>query len=130
MVRRLIEHTFDPTRQVFARKGFTANGRRYAAGDKLDWRKVAVDQRRVAQMFVTGFLTHEGVEPVSAPSGVVHEPKKQEVTEEPVVGDDLDEIEDMKELRKIADEIGAGYKVSKADQRKAIRAKREELKDE
>lgn len=129
MARRLIEHTFDPSRQVYARKGFTANGRRYAAGDKLDWRKVAVDQRRVAQMFVTGFLTHEGIEPVSAPSGVLHEPK-QEVAEEPVVTDDLDGIDDMKELRKIADEIGAGYKVSKADQRDAIRAKREELKDE
>lgn len=129
MARRLIEHTFDPSRQVYARKGFTANGRRYAAGDKLDWRKVAVDQRRVAQMFVTGFLTHEGIEPVSAPSGVLHEPK-QEVAEEPVVTDDLDGIDDMKELRKIADGIGAGYKVSKEDQRKAIRAKREELKDE
>jgi len=38
----------------------------------------------------------------------------------------LEEIDDMKELRRIADTLGAPYKVSKADQRKAIRDHLEE----
>jgi len=37
----------------------------------------------------------------------------------------LEEIDDMKELRRIADKIGAPYKVSKADQRKAIQEHQE-----
>jgi hypothetical protein len=40
-------------------------------------------------------------------------------------GDDLDAIDDMKELRRIADGIGAPYKVSKKDQREAIREHKE-----
>lgn len=36
-------------------------------------------------------------------------------------------IDDMKEIRAIADEIDALYKVSKVDQRQAIRYKRAEL---
>jgi uncharacterized protein YjhX (UPF0386 family) len=47
----------------------------------------------------------------------------QEWDAEPV-GDDLDAIDDMKELRAIADAEGAPYKVSKKDQRQAIRDNR------
>ena len=127
---RIPERKFDPAQPVIARKYFTANGRKYAPGALFDWRKDAISQRRVAQMFDAGKLKHDDITP---------ERIKPEVTPERIdnplesldyydaEGDDLDAIDDMKELRAIADEIGAGYKVSKVDQRQAIRDKRKEI---
>ena len=126
---RIPERKFDPAQPVIARKYFTANGRKYAPGALFDWRKDAISQRRVAQMFDAGKLKHDDITP---------ERIKPEITPERIdnplesldyynPGDDLDAIDDMKELRAIADEIGAGYKVSKKDQRQAIRDKRAEM---
>jgi len=126
---RIPERKFDPARPVFARKYFTANGRKYAPGAPLDWRSASISQRRVMQMFDAGKLKHDDITP---------ERIKPEVTPERIdnplesldyydESDDLDAIDDMKELRAIADEIGAGYKVSKVDQRQAIRDKRAEM---
>lgn len=138
---RILERKFDPALDVFARKYFTANGHRFQPGDKFDWRKMSVSQRRVMQMFESGKIANTP----SAKKKVSTEPKytpkaiKEEYTLErkdtalesldyyDSSVDDLDAIEDMKELRAIADEIGAGYKVSKVDQRQAIRDKRTEL---
>ena len=113
---RIPERKFDPARPVFARKYFMANGRRYAPGAPLDWRSASISQRRVAQMFDAGKLIHND---------------KPEVTVESLdyYTDDLDAIDDMKELRRIADSEGAPYKVSKADQRQAIREHRKEIEE-
>ena len=119
---RLIEQKFDPSRPVVARKYFIANGRKYAPGAELDWRKLGIAQRRVLQMFEAGKLCHdtsarktEEVAPESNPleNFDYYEAQKPDT--------DLDAIDDMKELRRIADEVGAPYKVSKKDQREAIR---------
>lgn len=112
---RIPERKFDPSRPVFARKFFIANGRKFTPGAELDWRKLGVAQRRVQQMFEAGKLGHEGV--ALEPKVDVEQP---ELFSGEVV-DELDAIDDMKELRRIADEIGAPYKVSKKDQREAIR---------
>lgn len=132
---RLIERKFDPARLTYARKYFTAAGRKFVPGDAFDWQKMAIAQRRVVQMFDAGKLTHKDKEPTPTPA------KPVEITVEdnpldslsyydvPVEADDLDTIDDMKELRRIADEIGAPYKVSKADQRQAIRNHRKQEND-
>jgi hypothetical protein len=59
-------------------------------------------------------------------SDVAEESLVGDATEEPetLPLDDLDLIDDMTELRRIADEVGAPRKVSKADQRAVIRTVR------
>lgn len=135
---RIPERKFDPARPVYARKTFTANGRKLTPGTELDWKKLAVDQRRVRNMFDTGYIGHD--EPKAATASnptdthaavkkIVEDevtPKRIDEAYTPERKDDLDAIDDLKELRAIADEIGAPYKVSKADQRQAIRDKRAE----
>lgn len=124
---RIPERTFDPAKPLFARKAFTAAGRKFTPGAAFDWHHMAVAQRRVRQMFEAGMLMHEVTEPkvtkpkVEAPKVEAEAPKVE------VTGDDLDQIDDMKKLREIADEIDAPYKVSKSDQRDAIRERRKEL---
>ena len=123
---RLISREFDPTRPTYARRKFIANGRRYASGDLFDWRQVALSIRKAKQMFDSGHLGHQDkapapapvVEPVAVAAPVV------EPADTPM--EDLDAIDDMKELRLIADAEGAPYKVSKTDQRQAIRDNRKE----
>lgn len=124
---RLIQREFDPARPVYARKYFTAAGRKFVPGDLFDWRKMAVSQRRALQMFDAGKLMHKTTdadfEDADIQAYVETEISKLDGYEP---NDDLDDIDDMKELRRIADEIGAPYKVSKKDQREAIREHRSE----
>lgn len=119
---RIPERKFDPAQPVFARKYFTANGRKYAPGAPLEWRSASISQRRVAQMFDAGKLIHNDkmdvIERVNAPEITVEDNPLESLD---YYTDDLDAIDDMKELRRIADSKGAPYKVSKADQRQAIR---------
>lgn len=140
---RIPERKFDPAQPVFARKYFIANGRKYVPGMAFPWRKDAIAQRRVAQMFDAGKLTHNDnmmVKVTPEPVGFTVEDKyspeviNEEYNPEAIPNeaweywsDDLDNIEDMKELRAIADSIGAPYKVSKVDQRQAIRDHRKEM---
>ena len=140
---RIPERKFDPSKPIYARKAFTANGNKIAGGQQFDWKKLAVAQRRVLQMFEAGYLYHADSKPVNVtvedkttvkptpePVDVTFKDKIEELADmgqewdaEPV-GDDLDAIDDMKELRAIADVEGAPYKVSKKDQRQAIRDNR------
>ena len=138
---------FDASRATVARRPFLANGRRYKPGSDFPWRRLAIDVSKVKRMYDNNFLMH--VEPVNAPIDLPqpanapdrvidynHEPIREpadvvESVTNPDIkpdikpdGDDLDAIEDMKALRDIADEIGAPYKVSKTQQRKAIREAR------
>jgi hypothetical protein len=77
-------------------------------------------------MFDSGHLGHQDNAPAPAP--VVETPVILKAINEPADTpvDDLDAIDDMKELRLIADAEGAPYKVSKTDQRQAIRDNRKE----
>jgi len=140
---RIPERKFDPSKPIYARKAFTANGNKIAGGQQFDWKKLAVAQRRVLQMFEAGYLYHADSKPVNVtvedkttvklapePVDVTFKDKIEELADmgqewdaEPV-GDELDAIDDMKELRAIADAEGAPYKVSKKDQRQAIRDNR------
>jgi len=130
---RLIERKFDPAQSVIARKYFTANGRKYAPGALFDWRKDAISQRRVAQMFDAGKLIHndkftpERIKPEVTPERIDN--PLESLDYYTAETDDLDAIDDMKELRAIADLEGAPYKVSKADQRQAIRDHRNKETD-
>jgi hypothetical protein len=133
---RIPERKFDPAQPVFARKYFIANGHRYEPGMRFPWASTGVSQRRAMQMFEAGKLTHNGnlvAEPAPEPVDVIVEDKLTELAEMgqewDAEADDLDAIDDMKELRAIADSIGAPYKVSKADQRQAIRDHRNKETD-
>ena len=148
---RIPERKFDPSRPVVARKYFTANGRKYVPGAPLDWRSASISQRRVAQMFDAGKLKHDDeVTPERISEEVTPERKDKALDDLAAAGqywdaddkgfedqnnlatassDDLEVIDDMKELRRIADSEGAPYKVSKADQRQAIRDHRNKETD-
>jgi len=145
------ERTFNAGRPcvVTQRRGaIKANGRTYKPGEVIDWRKAGIDQRRMRQYFDAGWIEHEpdsvavpldaprpepspspDPEPAPEPEPVAAEPSPEPDESEPAEPetDDLDAIETMPELREIADAIGAPYKVSKVDQRQAIRDKRAEL---
>jgi len=126
MSRFSTDRTFNPSMSVYCRRPFIANGRRYAPSEMFDWRKLSVSMRKVSTMFGSGLLWHQDNAPAPAP---VAEPVAVAApVVEPVVApvDDLDAIDDMKELRLIADAEGAPYKVSKTDQRQAIRDNRKE----
>ena len=127
---RIPERKFDPTRPVFARKYFVANGHKYVPGMELDWQRLSISQRRVKQMFDMGKLKHDDEVIVEDEKPVESAPEPEIIVDDNLPDldavDDLDAIDDMKELRAIANEIGAPYKVSKVDQRQAIRDKREE----
>jgi hypothetical protein len=77
-------------------------------------------------MFEGGLLTHEMTSSVDFEEAFAlkPEPKLEAIVEEPETKDDLDQIDSMKDLRQLADEIGAPYKLSKAEQRQAIREAR------
>ena len=134
---RLIERKFDPARPTYARKYFTAAGRKFVPNDMFDWQKLAVSQRRAMQMFDAGKLTHKDKEPAPKDKALQDfveaeqywDADDKSVEDQSILAaasDDLDAIDDLKELRRIADEIGAPYKVSKADQREAIRTHRKQ----
>lgn len=111
---RLVVREFSKGKTAYARKKFTANGREFLPGQEFPWRRLAVTVRKAKSMFDAGLLMHkdgEIVQPMAVDTG----------SAEPVGGYDLDAIDDMGDLRAIADEIGAPYKRSKDEQRQAIR---------
>ena len=120
---RLIERSFDPGRPVIVRKSFTANGRKLGVGNVWNWKQTAVNQRRVKQLFDMGNLLHPKLNdvlaiPLDAP---ITPPVVVEGSNTPAEADDLDAIDNMIELRTIADAEGAPTKSSKVLQRQAIR---------
>ena len=108
-----MERIFDSSKPVYAAREFRLSGRTYKHGDKLDWKRQAVSRDLVRKMFDARKLTHTEL------SG--SDDAAQGFVRGASVDYDLDAIDDMKELRRIADEVGACYKVSKVGQRDAIR---------
>jgi len=130
MTRRLVERVFDPRVEVIARRPFTANGKHFHPGDLFDWRRDAVDLRRVRQLYDAGKLMHPHEatvqRPAPAPEPPAPEPPAPAVAAvEAPNPDGLDDLA-MPELRDIAKREGAAFKVSRSDQREAIRAHRAE----
>lgn len=111
MARRLVERTFDPKKPLVARRDFVAAGRPYKVGDAFDWKRLAVAQRRVLQMFEANIVGHvdEAVEPPPAPPVNTNE--------------DLN-IDSLAALQEIARNEGAPIKTNKVAQREAIIAHR------
>ena len=114
---RLAVIEFNPKKPLFVRRAFVANGHRYEPGQEFAWGHMALSVRKVRNLFEAGFLRHSAV---VQPMAVAVEPAEP-VVAEPTGADYLDDIDDLMELRKIADEVGAPYKRSKDEQREAIR---------
>jgi len=123
-MRAFAERIFDPAQPMIVRRPLTAAGRHFKPGDEFDWKRMAVDQRRVRLLFEQGKLRHSS-EPVrqSKPATPRPDPVKPEPqVQEPA--DELDNIEDMKVLREIAIREGARTTVAKDRQRELIRDNR------
>lgn len=142
---RQISREFHPAVPVYVRRFFVAAGRHWNPGDVFDWQRLSVAQRRVKQLFDNGKLMHPAEGGVIAGPGemplVGETPSEQTVpattapsleTEmqddailaaavEPI--DELDDL-DMKALREIAAAEDAPTRVSRAEQREAIRENR------
>jgi hypothetical protein len=140
---RLIERAFDPARPVQARRFFVAAGRHFNPGDTFDWKRMAVAQRRVRQLFDAGKLMHGEAVVTPAPT-IEQEIEDMDIlttaaapvdplppegehdeadTPAPPPVDDLDGL-NMKELRVIAEAEDAPTRVSREAQREAIREHR------
>lgn len=123
---RLVVREFSKAKTAYARKKFTANGREFLPGQEFPWRRLAVTVRKAKAMFEAGLLMHKDGAGVAQPMAVdmadaVEVSVVSAEASSAVDGYDLDAIDDMGDLRRIADEIGAPYKRSKDEQRQAIR---------
>jgi hypothetical protein len=118
---------FDPSKPLYVRRVLKANGQKFNKGDRFLWHRMAVSKRRVRQMFYSGKLTHGNEEKpeqkkpnnttvVSTDTGPVQVQKP----------DELDDINYLNELQKIAKSEGAPLVQSKSLQRKKIRENRAE----
>ena len=119
MTRRLVERTFDPKKPLVARRDFVAAGRTFSPGDAFDWKRMAVAQRRVSQMFEANLVGHPDdavaeVEDTTPPPA----PPKEVLTA------DVNAVDSLAELQAIARAEGAPIKTTKVAQRDAIIAHR------
>lgn len=76
---------FDKSRLVFVRRNFKAGGKLYLPGMLYDWRHQATSQRRMQQMFNSGYLCHdenlEAAEEQAEVKEVVENKENTETTE-------------------------------------------------
>jgi len=121
-MHRIYQTSFQTEYPLFAYRSFIAEGRKFERGQPFPWKDMGISPEKVALLYRTGKVRHaEG----DLPEPKVEEPKVEPPVEEAPVEtiDDLDDLS-MKELREIADEVGAPYKTAKVDQRAAIREAR------
>jgi hypothetical protein len=137
---RIPSSEFNPAVPVLVRRFFVAAGRHWSPGDPFTWQRLAVDQRRVKQLFDAGKLMHPAdggvvARPARMPSmgetpseqTIQTEVENDEILANAAASDEpMDDLTDlgMKELRAIADEINAPSRVSREAQREAIRETR------
>ena len=139
---RLISREFNPAVPVVVRKFFVAAGRHWNPGDVFEWERLCVAQRRVKQLFDAGKLAHTDESTKSDWAGLQARESAAEITPAPAIEDEVQDdtilaaaaepaalVDDldglnMKELRAIAAEIGAPYRLRSEDQREAIREAR------
>lgn len=130
---RLVHRVFDPNRPVLVRRPFVAAGRHFETGDTFDWKRLSVDQRRTRLLYENGKLMHAEDATAGRPAPMPNVlPPMPETALQPVVTapvtdnepqDDLTDL-DLKELRAIALDMGVPYRVSRTEQRQAIREAR------
>lgn len=141
---------FNPELPVVARRPFISEGQKFLPHQPYDWAALGIDLFKVKRLFEAGKVMHPvgGMPPPrsteapadagsgttearEAPAGYTGSQEAPEAvlvapdddspdTEEPGL-EDLDAIDRMDELRAIAERVGAPKKISKVDQRKAIR---------
>lgn len=122
----MFDKTFNPDMPLIARKRFTAHARKFVPGDPFDWRDMGLGRRKVRHLFESGHVVHpddavsQPAEPVPPASAEPLSPAWGSISP----GDSLEQIDDLNELRAIAEAEGAPTKRSKADQRDAIREHR------
>lgn len=136
------ERVFDPAQPVYVRRFLVAGGRHLDPGTAFEWRRWAISERRVRQLFDAGKLMHQAargdaaVQPVAPqvstkpeatdePRVNVPAPATEQQPPAPVENDGLDDL-NMKELRAIAEAEGAPTRLRRDDQRAAIREHRRE----
>ena len=135
---RLVVRTLDVTKPLVARRRFVASGRRFNPGESFPWKDLGVSTRQVGLLFNTGNVVHPTVMPAPvtpAPTIAVEmqdadthhvavtATAEDEQSAAPVEGDGLDGL-NLKDLRQIAADEGAPTRVSRDEQREAIRAHR------
>lgn len=145
---RLIDRSFNPAQPLVVRRFFVAAGRHFKIGDEFDWKRMAIDLRRVKLLYEAGKLMHREDATAQNP---LPKPKAEapvaQVTEDEVIeavvettaepetetveaptaahpDDDLLDHMSMRELRKIALVEGAPSRTSRSEQREAIREHR------
>lgn len=127
---RLIVRTLDVTKPLVARRKFTAAGRHFAPGDAFPWQSLGVSPRQIGLLFNTGKVMHtteptiaQEVQDEDVHHVAVTSAAENEQTTATVESDGLDSL-NLKELRQIAMDEGAPTRVSREEQREAIREHR------
>jgi hypothetical protein len=124
---RYDRQTFDPGLPLFSRKTFVANGRTLAPGTPFNWKRMAVDLRKVSTLFASGYLMHapedeaaeapaiereiqdEDTPDAALDAGVEEEPQTAtEPQADDVDADSVDDIDDIAALQDLA--RGSGRK--------------------
>lgn len=114
---------FNAHRPLEVRIWFRWAGRDYEPGEPFNWKRYSIDQRRVRQMFEQGKLRF--AEETTSSEPVLTAPVEDSIDDFDFdLGDDLDSIDSMSELKEIAETEGAPIKRSKDEQRAAIRENR------
>lgn len=134
MTRRMVDRNFDPKKQLLVRRAFSAAGRTFQAGDDFNWKRLAINMRRVKQMFDAGHLMHTDEDLVSdddketesvdnAQADVQNQTDQQGDGGDPLTAtpdnSDLD-VDSLVVLQAIATREGAALKSTKAAQRQSI----------
>ena len=128
MARIKARPVFDPAQPMEVRKSFRAAGRSFRPGEEFPWKKLAITQRRVQQMYEGGQLgfgpNDDGFDlelstdedTFVAADEFVFSGFDAETDREP---DNLNDMT-MADLKRKAKAMGAPVKRSKADQIEAI----------
>lgn len=128
MARRMMETPLDLNKPLKVRREFRLAGRPFYVGQDFDWKQYSIDARKVRQLYDTRKIIH--TDSVTYPEPPKVKTPVYSTTETDTAAnsasDELDAIDDMNELRDIAEREGAPRKVSKSDQRQAIRDNRSE----
>ena len=124
---RLVVRTLDVTKPLVARRRFVASGRRFNPGEPFPWKALGVSARQVGLLFNTGNVVHPTVMPAPvAPAPTIAVEMQDADTHHAAAtaaDDGLDGL-NLKDLRQIAVDEGAPTRVSRDEQREAIREHR------
>lgn len=120
---------FDPSKPIYVRRPLRAGGRPFGKDDVFPWRQMAVDVRRVRQMFEQGKLYHAREDAAGGAETIGAEPQEA-VAQEPVTPtvqdsgkmtvDELIENYQISDLRDMARKMGVPTKRSKKEQAELI----------